>query len=81
MIKILSKGIVYVSGPKNSAIYDFEKKKVYSIKEPGTKILNSYCSGETLNEQQEKDFIKQIQTLFQVQEIQTEDFIFASIIN
>lgn len=79
MIKILSKGIVYVSGPKNSAIYDFEKKKVYSIKEPGTKIINSYCLGQTLDEQQEKDFIKQIQTLFQVQEIQTEDFIFGNI--
>ena len=42
MVKSIFENVVYVVGARNSAIYNFENRKVYSINFEGTKILEKY---------------------------------------
>lgn len=76
MIKQIATNLVYVSGPKKSAIYNFADEKVYSINEVGTSIISRYMSGETLNET-EISFLTNIKKLFGISEIEKTDYIFS----
>ena len=44
MVKLISPNVICIIGAKNSAIYDFENKNIYSINFEGTKIIEKYLS-------------------------------------
>lgn len=77
MIKQISPDIVYVSGPKQSAIYNFSDGKVYSINKIGTDIINKYMSHYKLNEI-ENAFLTSIKEMFALSDIARDDYLFVT---
>lgn len=78
MIKKLCNNIVFVKGIKNSAIYNFNDKKVYSINEQGTNILVNYLEDGKVIGDVSKEFIEKIKELFSINDILNLDYKFPS---
>lgn len=77
MIKLISKDVVYVTGAKNAAIYNFVNKHVYSIKHEGTKIINKYLLDPKQLNDQESDFIDIVLKKVGISKINNVDYKFA----
>ncbi|WP_297988765.1 hypothetical protein, partial [uncultured Oscillibacter sp.] len=61
MVKRIGPAAAYVTGACQSAIYDFETGKVYSLNRDGTRILSDFLTGRELTDQQ-SEFISQIRS-------------------
>ena len=75
MIKEIANDIVYVSGLKQSAIYNFKDGKVYSLNPQATNIISKYMLDEFLDEYDE-EFLNQIKSVFKLSVISKNDYIF-----
>ena len=75
MIKEISKNIVYVDGYKNSAIYNFNDEKVYSLNNFGTEIFRKYFRNINLS-MEENEFVSKVKQLLNINVIRKNDYKF-----
>lgn len=80
MIKQLTSNVIYVSGEKNSAIYDFSSQKVFSINDVGTKFLNEYIESKIISNDS-NNFITQVKNIFKINEFEIKDYCFGNLPN
>ena len=78
MVKRIGPAAAYVTGACQSAIYDFETGKVYSLNRDGTRILSDFLTGRELTDQQ-SEFISQIRSATGLELAGCSDYIFPEI--
>lgn len=78
MIKLICKDVVYVTGAKNGAIYNFQNKHVYSIKHEGTEIINKHLLNPQQLSDEEKKFINIVKEKVGISEINNIDYKFTN---
>lgn len=71
MVKRISSYGAFVLGAKNSAIYNFETHKVYSLNEEATKILLAYFENNVYH-----DFLHKVERMCEIETLCSEDYIF-----
>lgn len=69
MILKLGEGIVFVTGFKCSAIYNFKNGKVYSINEYGTNLITNYLSSTSKIIFSEDNFLKKVMNILNIPNI------------
>ena len=79
MINWISDKIVVVTGPVNSAVYDFNEGKVYSINEAGTTLFNKFLKGNCALSVKEKEEMGEIQKAFKIKNFKCSEYIFDAI--
>lgn len=75
MIKQISNNVVYVTGYKCSAIYDFSEGKVYSINEQGTQIMTEYLTTSIVSKK-DNEFIQQVLKIIKSSNMEKKDYRF-----
>ena len=69
MILKLGEGIVFVTGFKCSAIYNFKNGKVYSINEYGTNLITNYLNSTSEIIFSEDNFFKKVMNILNIPNI------------
>ena len=76
MVKLISPNVICIIGAKNSAIYDFENKNIYSINFEGTKIIEKYLSNSKSLTYEEIAYLDKVKETANIQEIDNVDYVF-----
>ena len=76
MVKSIFENVVYVVGARNSAIYNFENRKVYSINFEGTKILEKYFSNSDSLNNDEIEYINKVKETVGISEFNYVNYVF-----
>lgn len=76
LIKEISKDIVFVTGAKNSAIYNFLTGKVYSLNDEGTQIIKKVIFSPRELTAREREYTEYVKELVRIKTFENTDFPF-----